>query len=151
MRIGIVGSEQAKFNLVTELIARDLVFKLVADADLVISGECHLGGIDIYAKECALALEIPYQGFPPKKLAWEGGYKQRNVQIASNSDVVHCITVEKLPTNYSGMTFKRCYHCDSDDHIKSGGCWTAIKAKKLGREAWLHVIQEDGGVRTRAY
>jgi hypothetical protein len=142
MRWGIVGSEQAKFTSITEAKARQEIKCLLGPNDSVISGECHLGGIDIYAKEIALELGLEYIGYPPMKLQWEGGYKQRNIQIAQNSDIVVCITVRRLPSSYKGMKFNQCYHCpaDSEEHIKSGGCWTMKVAKSLRKDTRLIVI-----------
>jgi len=78
--------------------------------------------------------------FPPKVLSWEQGYKVRNLQIANRSDVVYCITVNKLPEEYTGMRFPLCYHCGTKDHVKSGGCWTMKEAIKLGKGGELRVI-----------
>lgn len=150
MKIGIVGSEQAKFTPITETAARTIICDLIHGFDAVISGECHLGGVDIYAKEEALAHGMPFKGFPPKKLQWEGGYKQRNLEIAKNSDTVVCITIEQLPPEYNGMKFELCYHCKRDDHVKSGGCWTAKQASRMGKDAYLYVIKPDGSYYSRA-
>jgi hypothetical protein len=38
------------------------------------------------------------------------------------------------------MTFEMCYHCMSDTHVKSGGCWTVKYAKKIGKEGEVLVI-----------
>jgi hypothetical protein len=150
MRIGIVGSEAAKFTPETEakarIIIRDLIDQaLKADGQIpvVVSGECHLGGVDIYAKDEALSANVGYIGHPPKKLQWEGGYKQRNLLIAKDSDVVYCLTLRRLPASYSGMTFGGCYHCHTTNHVKSGGCWTVKVAKEQGKRGEIIVIDED--------
>lgn len=136
MKIGIVGHEAKKFTAETEAIARDIIRSLLSPEDVLVSGGCHLGGIDIWAEEEADKLGIQKEIYLPAKLAWEGGFKQRNLKIAAVSDEVHCIVVKDYPPNYVGMRFKYCYHCDTDEHIKSGGCWTA---KKAIRGVW-HVI-----------
>jgi len=136
MKVGIVGHEAAKFTPETEKQARDLIRKLLEPAYCVVSGHCPLGGIDMWAEEIADELGIPKLIFPPKDLSWSEGYKPRNLLIAKNSDIVHCIVVDKYPPNYQGMRFQFCYHCKTDTHIKSGGCWTALKCKR--RE--FHVI-----------
>lgn len=96
----------------------------------MVSGHCHLGGIDIWAEEEADDMGIEKLIFPPKSLRWNGGYKERNLLIARNSDIVHCIVVAKYPPHYRGMRFTRCYHCDTTEHIKSGGCWTAWRCMR---------------------
>ncbi len=147
--VGIVGSEASKFTPETEAEAKATIRAIAFATALehgqevtLVSGECHLGGIDIWVKEAAEALHLGYIGYPPAKRAWEGGYKQRNIQIAKRSDVVYCITVKALPENYKGMRFPKCYHCNTNDHIKSGGCYTVNYAKKLGKEGEVIVIEQ---------
>ena len=144
MKIGIVGSEGAKF---TDLGCGRAVAE-IADilcrhqATHVVSGHCHLGGIDIWAEEVGQQLGLQLEIYPPKTLRWEGGYKQRNLQIAQNSDIVYCLAVDSFPPDYKGMRFPICYHCKGDypPHIKSGGCWTTKQARKLGKEGRLIII-----------
>jgi hypothetical protein len=139
MRVGIVGHEGAKFTHAAEAKARALIRELLAPPDAVlVSGHCHLGGIDIWAEEEAQALGRKMIIFPPKKLVWQGGFKDRNLQIAAESDIVHSIVVEKLPPTYRGMRFTTCYHCKdkAPPHAKSGGCWTAWRC----RAQRIHII-----------
>lgn len=141
--IGIVGSEGKKFSEYSEAAARSLIFDLMdGDNITVVSGECHLGGVDLFAKEEALRVGIPFIGYPPKTLAWSTGYKPRNIQIAERSDVVYCVTVDRLPETYEGMTFPLCYHCGTKDHVKSGGCWTVKYAKKIGKDGLVYTIHQ---------
>lgn len=154
MKIGIVGSEAAKFTKIGEQrakfaildILKYLVPKKVEDA--VVSGHCHLGGIDIWAEELADKLDYGKLIFPPAELNWDNGYKPRNLQIAKNSDILYCITVDKLPPDFKGMRFDTCYHCakngrDGKNHTKSGGCWTVIQGMKMGKEGrWVIIANE---------
>jgi hypothetical protein len=160
MIIGIVGSEAKKFTPETEYAARQLIHTLLIKDDVwgMASGHCHLGGIDIWAEEETMHLQgigkpirddnyfgykpdLELYIYPPAKLAWDGGYKQRNIQIAKRCDELHNITVRKLPPGFDGMVFsKGCYHCDTLDHVKSGGCYTMKYARKLGKPGILHVI-----------
>lgn len=140
MRIGIVGSEAAKFTPETELKARELIRSLLSSSDVVVSGACHLGGIDVWAVEEAKKLGLSYVEFPPATQSWSTGYKPRNAKIALNSDRVVCITVSELPLSYQGMRFPYCYHCGTKAHIKSGGCWTVKKAKSLGKRGDVLVV-----------
>jgi hypothetical protein len=58
----------------------------------------------------------------------------RNKKIAEASDRVVCITVKDLPPGFKEGGWERyCYHCRTDQHIKSGGCWTTKYARSLGK------------------
>lgn len=130
--LGIVGHEAAKFTPKTEGAARAFIRALIRlkGASEVCSGECPLGGIDVWTREETLALGLPFVPYPPKENTWEGGFKPRNLQIAA-ADHVCCIVVDRLPASYRGRVFQGCYHCRDRNppHVKSGGCWTAWKAK----------------------
>lgn len=140
--VGIVGSEGAKFTDATEFDARCKIQELLdrPEVTAVVSGACHLGGIDLWAAEAGRALGLHVVEFAPKTRRWATGYKPRNLLIARGSDECHCITVAKLPPTYTGMEFKLCYHCGTSDHVKSGGCWTVKQARKLGKPGYIHVI-----------
>lgn len=148
MNIGIVGHEEAKFNSVTEEAAKKLIRSVVSGAACVVSGGCHLGGVDIWAEKTADMLSIPKKIHLPKNRRWDTGYKERNLLIAKDSDVVHVILVKEYPEGYDGMRFPLCYHCKSTEHIKSGGCWTGLAALTLGKRAVWHTIAPDGTVVT---
>lgn len=153
MRLGIVGSEQAKFTPETEATARRLIRDMIVRerATVVISGRCHLGGVDIFAVQEARRLNaesrtsdwvdaIEIIEHPPKRREWSIGYKPRNILIAEDSDKVVCITVRTLPPTYTGRTFPLCYHCGTKDHVKSGGCWTVKYAQRLGKPGEVFVV-----------
>ena len=142
MKVGIVGHEAAKFIPYTEQMARELIRQLLEpEGSVLVSGHCHLGGIDIWAEEVADFLGRPKEIFAPATYAWAGGYKPRNIKIAETADIVHNIVVAEYPPQYDGMRFEYCYHCKTNQHIKSGGCWTAKKAKELGKPAFWHVLE----------
>jgi hypothetical protein len=142
MRVGIVGSQEAKFTQLGKERALQLIWEILApDAALLVSGHCHLGGIDIWAEEIADDAGLEKLIFPPKELSWEKGYKPRNLQIARASDIVHCITVKQLPEGFKGPRFLYCYHCRTEGHVKNGGCWTMHRAIALGKQGHLHVIE----------
>jgi len=146
MNIGIVGAEAAKFTPTTEAAAIEIIKSLCTPGSTIVSGRCHLGGIDVWAENIAIQLQLSTQIFPPKELNWARGYKPRNLQIARASDQVHVIVVETLPPDYYGMRFKSCYHCGAKRwaHVKSGACWTAIQAQRMGKPAFWHIIAADG-------
>ena len=147
MKLGIVGSEAAKFTPPTERAARAAIRSMIErfGADLVISGHSPLGGIDWWAIEEADKLGIPTREYLPRSNAWAapGGFRDRNLAIARESDVVVCITLKELPEGYRGMRFPHgCYHCNSpaEEHVKSGGCWTMREAKRKGKTGLLVII-----------
>ncbi len=131
--LGIVGHEAAKFTPLTEVMARAHIRSAIitSQPEAVCSGECPLGGVDTWAREEATALGVPFIPYPPRINRWEGGFKQRNLQIAA-ADKVICVVVKELPPGYKGMRFKGCYHCGvaNPPHVKSGGCWTAWRCKE---------------------
>lgn len=153
LRLGIVGSEAAKFTPETERAARDAICGLIHEfkPHVVVSGACPLGGIDIWATEEATQLGISVVEFPPQVEEWDPpdviGYKARNLQIANHSDVVVCITLKTLPPEFTGRTHPHCYHhkmegsgAPIEPHVKSGGCWTMAQAEKRGKMTRLVVI-----------
>lgn len=156
-KLGIVGSEAAKFTPETEEKARTAIRALIKKfgATTVVSGGCHLGGIDLWAEEeCRSVLNTEPIVFAPKTKQWDPpgqyGYKARNLDIAKTCDACVCITVAELPQVYAGMRFDGCYHCDRHKrpaalyvppHVKSGGCWTMWKAFLMGKPVDLVVIQ----------
>ena len=142
MMLGIVGSEAKKFTKETEDTARRSIAALctVSGATGIVSGGCHLGGIDAWAAEHAHANNLLLIEHLPANLSWAAGYKPRNLLIARDCDACFCITVRELPAGYTGMRFKLCYHCGVDTHVKSGGCWTVKEAKKLGKPGEILVI-----------
>ena len=142
MTIGIVGSEAAKFTIDNQIAAKLTIRNLIVGYSKVVSGGCHLGGIDIWAIEEAKLAGKYTEEYLPKTRNWEG-YKARNILIAMNSDVVICITVEKLPPGYKERGFEKfCYHCKTDEHIKSAGCWTVKFARGIGKLAHTIVLKE---------
>lgn len=150
MNIGIVGAEGSKFSAPMEVAARSVIYSILSDALAqtnpvhqlapiavsLISGGCHLGGIDIWAEEIADELGIAKIIHKPRRQQWSGGYRERNLAIARDSDIVHCIVIAGYHKAYHGMKFASCYHCKTNAHVKSGGCYTALRAK---RAEW-HVI-----------
>jgi hypothetical protein len=146
VKIGIVGHAADKFAPETEARAKTVIRELLSPEDAVlVSGHCHLGGVDIWAEEIADELGRKKEIFAPAEKNWADGYKPRNIRIAKTCDELHNIVVADYPPGYNGMIFKQCYHCfDSNNrHVKSGGCWTANLAKKLGKKAVWHVIGEE--------
>lgn len=143
MRVGIVGHGADKFTPAGELRARETIRGLLADATVMVSGHSPVGGIDIWAEEEAAALDITLDLKVPEVNQWNPpgryGYKARNLDIANDSDIVHVILADSYPPGYEGREFPYCYHCKTDDHPKSGGCWTGKKAKM----AMWHIVRNS--------
>lgn len=135
MRLGIVGHAAEKFTKRTERLAREAIDEAIAkhQPEALVSGRSPMGGVDIWTEEAAERHGIHMDAKVPRQHTWDGeyGFKARNLDIANTSDLVLCIVVEHLPSGFSGMQFKHCYHCRGRNpvHVKSGGCWTAWKAK----------------------
>jgi hypothetical protein len=151
MIIGIVGAEASKFTEYGRIQALAAIMELVTKADGIVSGECHLGGIDIWAKEAALKAGKPFFSFPPTNLRWApAGFKARNIQIARKSDEVVCIAVNQYPHEFSDYRTDHCYHCVQPmlpvqlPHVKSGGCWTRWYANSLDKPNSLIVVSNFG-------
>jgi hypothetical protein len=143
MRVGIVGSEEAKFTSLGKTRATEIIRGLLDGATAVVSGACHLGGIDIWSASEGRSRGFLVLEFPSRSKNWSGpgGYCERNLKIVDHSDLVVCITVKQLPKDYNGMRFPKCYHCNTTDHVKSGGCWTMHQARKQGKAWKLHVVE----------
>ncbi len=144
MRIGIVGNGSDKFTLRGKDRAFQLIHRLLHPEDTLVSGHSPVGGIDIWAEEAAGIIGASMDIKTPEIAQWNPpggyGYRARNLDIARTSDEVHVILADVLPHDYEGMRFKLCYHCGTDDHVKSGGCWTGKQAIKAGVPATWHII-----------
>jgi hypothetical protein len=136
MKLGIVGHAAEKFTKRTEHMARVVISKAIAhyDPECVVSGGSPMGGVDIWAEEHAkmMGYKMQVHAPNPNNHRWDGpgGFKERNLEIAAESDVVLCIVVKDFPPGFDGKRFPYCYHCKEErpPHIKSGGCWTAMRA-----------------------
>lgn len=141
MNIGIVGSGADKFTPETRRMAQERIRAILAHPDAVlVSGHSPVGGIDIWAEEAAAELGRKSIIHAPVVNQWgaPGGYKDRNLAIARDSDIVVVIVVKEYPPGYTGMRFNLCYHCKTKDHVKSGGCYTAHRAYEMGKAvSWV--------------
>lgn len=147
MRKGIVGNGTDKF---TELGRKHAIYKihLILDPrDTLVSGHSPVGGIDIWAEDVATQLGCTLDIKTPEVQQWNPpggyGYKARNIDIAADSDELHVIVASSYPPNYQGRRFNLCYHCLSDDHVKSGACWTAKQAIRMGKDVSWHYIDNE--------
>lgn len=159
--VGIVGAEEAKFSPKAEERARALIRDiLLPPGRVLVSGGCHLGGVDIWAEEeYAKVQHVDDRPRPiihlPREHSWTKGYQPRNRLIVRDAAVLHNVVVDRYVPTYTGMRWGTsdtpvCYHCERRAreqrvsyirHVKSGGCWTAYEAQKLGKEVSWHVVQ----------
>lgn len=146
MILGIVGHAAEKFTKETELLAKLKIHRLIKtfEPEMIVSGRSPMGGVDIWAEYAADKHGIPTEIFAPTSHRWDGpgGFKERNLQIAEKADLVACIVVADFPRDFQGKRFPYCYHCKDRNppHVKSGGCWTAWRAKK---GLWIILSETD--------
>ncbi len=150
MKIGIVGHGSDKFTSIGEEEAKCFIDDILNEGDILVSGHSPVGGIDIWAEENARKRNISTDIKIPKQNQWDAeyGFKQRNLDIAKDSDVVYVLVVRGYPEGYEGRTFLGCYHCKDRNlpHVKSGGCWTGWKAKEMGKEVYWIIIHNYGSI-----
>jgi len=149
MKVGIIGSNRMKFTASTEKRAKEWIRTILNayENPVLVSGHCHQGGVDIWAEEIAKELNMEMELKVPEVLEWNPdgkyGFRQRNLDIARESDVLYIIVPEDYVAS-AELRFESCYHCENDSlgckrkHIKSGACWTGIWARRLGKPVkWL--------------
>ena len=147
MKVGIVGHAGDKFTARGRANAVNAITEIFLHHDniTVVSGDCPLGGVDKWAEELATYAGYKTDIKSPKQHQWDAeyGFKQRNLDIAKDSDIIYVILSDSFPHEYNKKRFPYCYHCKTDQHIKSGGCWTAHQAIKMGKKAeWIIVKNE---------
>lgn len=149
MKLAIIGHGSDKFTGETTAAAVKIIESLLElRPEVLISGRSPRGGVDIWAESMAIGRGIPTDIKAPTRFSWSdsGGYKERNLAIAAAADEVHVIVVATYPPGYVGMSFTACYHCAKHpglqpiSHVKSGACWTAWEAAKLGKQTVWHII-----------
>jgi hypothetical protein len=133
MKIAIVGAsrltgnEEADTRKACGLILNQMIKEWGTSELIFISGGA--SGVDTIAETTANGLGIKCEIYKPTEKNWDA-YKVRNIKIAESCDVIYC-----LPTK---VRIQPCYHCDSKDHERSGGCYTAKHAKSLKKE--VHIV-----------
>lgn len=141
--LGIVGHAKEKFTPKTETRAKAIIDEVICQYKprVLVSGRSPMGGVDIWTEEAAVRHGKAMDACVPRQKSWEGeyGFKARNLDIARKSGLVVCIVVADFPPGFKGKAFPFCYHCKDriPTHVKSGGCWTAWKAK---RAIWKIIV-----------
>lgn len=121
MILGIVGAEEKSWLIPAKIKAKEYIlnFILEVNPEIITSGHCPYGGVDLWAEAYAYLLNIPTKIFPAEVNQWidkDGlkGYKSRNEEIARASDILLVIS----PMIDSKV-------------IKNGGEWTGDYASTL--------------------
>jgi len=133
MKISIVGSshlsegESITARQFASAVLNNYIRDFGKDNLIFISGGAK--GVDTEAEDVANQLGIKCEIHKPLVNDWEKGYKPRNLKIAQNCDVIYC-----FPTKIKTTP---CYHCDTNDHEVTGGCWTLKQAKLLKKQVHL--------------
>ncbi len=134
MKIAIVGAsrltetEEMDARKNSGLVLNQLIKEYGVDDITLISGGAK--GVDTEAEDVAKQLGIKTIIHRPLENKWENGYKPRNIKIAQECDILYC-----FPTKLKTV---ECYHCKTDEHEVTGGCWTMKYAKSLKKET--HVV-----------
>jgi len=109
MKVAIVGHAADKFSPAAEKAVKEYIREVISGRVFthVISGECPLGGVDIWAHEIADELDVEFISKAPKENTWEGGFKPRNIAMARECDALYNIVVSHYPLNYKGKYYSR--------------------------------------------
>ncbi len=133
MKLAIVGSsrltssEEKNARESCEILLKQMVRNFGRNELILVSGGA--SGVDTIAETTAYGLGLKCDIHRPTSENWDG-YKARNLKIAQECDVIYC-----FPTK---VRLTPCYHCGTQDHERSGGCWTVKHAKTLKKEG--HVV-----------
>jgi len=117
MKLAIVGARESKWTPEKKVKVKEIIRGILTDdgVELLISGGCPKGGVDIWAEEIANELGITTAIFNPTENQWEY-YKLRNMLIAHSCDELVCIEPKG---------------------IKGGGSWTLNYAESIGKKIKL--------------
>lgn len=154
MIVGIVGAGADKFTLETEMKARAIIQSVLISYPnaTITSGHSIKGGVDIFTEggfyshptTGGLWIRAPViQAWPKTGKGY--GYMARNLDIA-NADLIVVIVVKNYPPEYKFESWESktpyCYHCKElrEPHVKSGGCYTGMKALEFGHEAIWYIL-----------
>ena len=139
IKVAIIGASGSKLDEYERFGVMKELFKIVKryTNPIIISGHSPRGGVDIIVELFAKEFNLLNNIIPAQVSQWldkdgKMGYKSRNLVIASECDVLYCITTR--------LKKKSCYHCKTGDHEVTGACYTMQLAKKQGKETHLIVL-----------
>lgn len=106
MKLAIVGSRDLVWSTDLDRIAAQAAIQTVLQVfnpEVVISGACPKGGVDIWAVEQARTFGCDVIEFPPYRHDWTG-YEARNIRIAKACDRLVAIRSRYSRSYGSGWT-----------------------------------------------
>ena len=112
-RIAIVGASESHWKEGDKEKVKETIRGLLKKGDILVSGGCPFGGVDIWAEEVADELGIEKEIFLPKTRDWDG-YRARNIQITEECDML--------------------YDIEPKGRVRSGAMWTMNYAKVFGKD-----------------
>lgn len=140
-----------KYPHVVSHVDKGLVKEL--KVQVLVSGGCPYGGVDIWAEAIAKELGIKTRIFKPQTRQWENkivvtqsgvltfiGYKERNIEIAKSCDILYVISPRCQACGGTGVhssddlgglcTNTYCEKCKGLGYTFNGGVWTGNYAAK---------------------
>ena len=117
MKLAIVGSRLFEGNKLVDAIVGDIIF--TNSPKEILSGGAK--GVDEMADMWACGFGIGTKIYRPQIYQWAGGFKERNMRIADECDVLYAILSPKSKTYGAG--------------------WTADYAEKIGKEVHRITIE----------
>lgn len=121
-RLAIVGSGTFRTPGGEQFAARTIQQLFAARRpDLVISGRCPRGGVDMLAEQAAAELGIPFlaRAATVERWAGPGGFRERNQRIAQDCTRLLCIRCAYSRTYGSGWTRDRAAERLAPENVRS--------------------------------
>jgi hypothetical protein len=129
--IGIVGTSYL------EPVEEDRVKQFIEDVVRgnpdckIVTGDAETG-VDYLVRMWTPRHMLRVHGSIVKNWGESGGFKDRNIKIAEDADIIYSITTKTKNTP--------CFHCNQA-HQRTGGCWTLKYAKeKLGKNGEVLIV-----------
>jgi len=139
LKVAIIGASGSKLDDYEVFGVMKEILKIIRrhKNPIIVSGHSPRGGVDIIVEMFAQEFDYPTNIIPSQTPHWSDrdgkmGYKNRNLVIASECDILYCITTR--------LKKQSCYHCKTGDHERTGACWTMKKAKEMGKPTKLIVL-----------
>lgn len=151
IRKGVIGSGSDKFTPIGEQRAKARIREILTPVCCLVSGHSIMKGIDIWSEEIFVELHPDIQPMiqAPQVEQWPDkgvlkGYMSRNLDIARLLDELYVIVANHYPLDFPEKEkVPECYHCHTTEHIKSGACWTALRARELNKPVFYTIVANE--------